>query len=462
MTPDANSQVYIAPGTTTLPVVAWTVAKIAGTDTPLLHNNPITPVTWSSDAQPTIGITLAPATTSIRLVVKDDKGQAANPTSATLHGIATPTGTWDATTLPPTLETIEGSNTLALTNGTHTQAIPGTVDSGKHLLTIRMTDTEHIIIANRSYTFLPAYQYTINVTINTQGKAEITDISIADMKDGGAIIIDPGNNKPNNNNKHIIATEADLIAFRDAVNAGNHRLNAIQVANITLTEENWTPIGNNNYYFGTYDGGGYTITGLRINRPETNNQGLFGIINYGNLTNIHLVNPSVIGAKATGALVGSTEETYIIRCSVTGGTVTGTDWVGGMAGHSDSSITVCYASITTTGSGSCVGGLVGKNLGHIRFSYTTGNVTGVSEVGSLVGWYEEYNGTLIASSYATGTVNGTAGNTVGHNPNGEPIECCPETSDGDPAIVRTYTGTHKGFTADIWTADEYPKLKWQK
>ena len=50
-----------------------------------------------------------------------------------------------------------------------------------------------------------------------------------------------------------------------------------QQADITLTG-NHTPIGSgfSSAFTGTYDGGGFTMTGVTINAPTVNGQGLFG------------------------------------------------------------------------------------------------------------------------------------------------------------------------------------------
>ena len=59
-----------------------------------------------------------------------------------------------------------------------------------------------------------------------------------------------------------------------------------------------------------------------------------------------------------------------------------------------------------TGSGVCIGGLVGSNVGNITASYSTSTVSGETSVGGLVG--SNYEG-IITTSYSTGTVSGNQG-----------------------------------------------------
>ncbi|UCD21662.1 MAG: hypothetical protein JSW22_06425, partial [Chloroflexota bacterium] len=76
---------------------------------------------------------------------------------------------------------------------------------------------------------------------------------------------------------------------------------------------------------------------------------------------------------------------------------TGDDYVGGLVGFNEDTVSNSYSSSSVTGS-SCVGGLVGVNRDTLSNSYSTGSVSGNESVGGLVG-----------SDYLLG-VNGTASN----------------------------------------------------
>jgi hypothetical protein len=96
--------------------------------------------------------------------------------------------------------------------------------------------------------------------------------------------------------------------------------------------------------------------------------------------------------------------------------------VGGLVGSSYGSLTYCYSSGAVTGTDN-VGGLVGENGnrgGYISSSYSSASVTGHLCVGGLVGINDGGGGSLctIANSYSTGAVRSTglyAGGLVGTN-----------------------------------------------
>ena len=118
----------------------------------------------------------------------------------------------------------------------------------------------------------------------------------------------------------------------------------------------FSPIGT---FTGSYDGQGYTIDGLFINRPYY--AGLFSSANGADLDNIGVINADITGSYRVGGLVGYSDHSTITNCYVTG-TVSGGDFVGGLVGEAFSSdVENCYAACTVSGSGACIGGLVGWN-----------------------------------------------------------------------------------------------------
>jgi hypothetical protein len=70
---------------------------------------------------------------------------------------------------------------------------------------------------------------------------------------------------------------------------------------------NWTggfePISD---FSGTFDGNGYEITGLTIDRPDTDNVGLFGTVT-GTVTDVGLVDCDITGYDRTGGLTGDND-----------------------------------------------------------------------------------------------------------------------------------------------------------
>ena len=212
----------------------------------------------------------------------------------------------------------------------------------------------------------------------------------------------------------------------------------VQVANIDLSEYgDWTPIGTLHANFsGTYDGGNYVITGLKIKGKDNDYQGLFGRTEEATISNVALEDVNVTGAKYVGGLVGyAAEKTEISNSYATGsvtgkaqvgglvggaensmiinsyteGTITGINQVGGLVGlaYDDTEISNSYSTCSATGSGVYVGGLVGYVYysATISNSYATGSVKGNTDVGGLVGYIQS---SAINSSYSTGAVTGAS------------------------------------------------------
>jgi uncharacterized repeat protein (TIGR02543 family) len=165
---------------------------------------------------------------------------------------------------------------------------------------------------------------------------------------------------------------------------------------------------------GVFDGNGKTITGLTINRPETDCVGLFGIVGEkGVIRNLTLKDVRVMGKDSVGGIAGTNRNT-ILNCKAIG-SVTGNQNVGGVAGTSGH-LTDCFAAVTVTGTHS-TGGLVGfLSNATILNSTANGSVKGGwTDTGGLVG---SNDSGIIASCSATGSVSGDSqniGGLVGHN-----------------------------------------------
>jgi len=180
----------------------------------------------------------------------------------------------------------------------------------------------------------------------------------------------------------------------------------------------WEPIGIpvvSASFTGTFDGQGYEIRDLFINRPVKGRVGLFGSVYEGAIIkNVGVVNVTVVGDSIVGGLVGHNDGSTVSN-SYSTGNVTGNDWVGGLVGYNyGSTVSNSYSTGNVTGD-EHVGGLVGYTYyGTMSNSYSTGNVTGDEWVGGLVGYNK---GGTVSNSYATGSVTGTScvGGLVGHN-----------------------------------------------
>ncbi|TVP97693.1 MAG: hypothetical protein EA359_19310 [Balneolaceae bacterium] len=190
-------------------------------------------------------------------------------------------------------------------------------------------------------------------------------------------------------------------------------INNINASN-TATSNNglgFNPIGDEDEPFtGTFDGGGFTIADLTINRPLERYVGFFGYVE-GTLRNVTLTGVNITGDERVGALAGLNDGR--IEDSQADGTVNGDTQIGGIAGINEGVIERTTADVDVNGE-FYVGGLVGMNVNEITDSHSTGSVMGTAfRTGGLAG----ENTGFIQRSSATGNVSGDdfTGGLVGHN-----------------------------------------------
>lgn len=185
----------------------------------------------------------------------------------------------------------------------------------------------------------------------------------------------------------------------------------------------FTPIGSFDALFsGVFQGGGFAISNLVINRPTDSGLGLFGYIGpAGEARNLSLPGISVTGNFRLGALAGENRGT-ITRCSSTG-TISGNHNMGGLVGDNigffggPARIENSYSHSSVLASGYETGGLVGWNAGEIHRCYSTGAVTENDDFnGGLVG----ANDGSVSESYwdtetsGQNTSDGGSGKTTAH------------------------------------------------
>lgn len=126
------------------------------------------------------------------------------------------------------------------------------------------------------------------------------------------------------NDVTVISSPDELIAFRKSVNDGNDYAGRTVVLgdniDLSLQDKNWTPIGTGtrsgsgytgNAFKGTFDGRGFTISGLTIDATVSGTNvddayGLFGVIDGATVTNLTLANVhiTVDGGECVGGVVG--------------------------------------------------------------------------------------------------------------------------------------------------------------
>ena len=219
------------------------------------------------------------------------------------------------------------------------------------------------------------------------------------------------------------------------VNTGVLDANKDLVSGSDLTE--WEPIGTSDVpYTGTFDGKGYTISGLYFNNPTSYYVGLFGCIGAnGKISNVGVLDSyfqfralggGVCGMNKNGELQNCSNSSTVI-CNMQDGTggvcgynskgtvrdckntgsARGKAPLGGVCGVNNSGIIEnCFnegiVSVTVTSFG--VGGVCGNNYsGKIKCSYNTASVSGQYNVGGVCG---STNHGTITNCFNEGTVSG--------------------------------------------------------
>lgn len=218
-------------------------------------------------------------------------------------------------------------------------------------------------------------RYTITATATANGRTATDSVEVA--------VCDSG----------CIYTLEDLGNVRNDLMANYYVMNDID-ASETQTDwgaEGFPPIGSETEPFtGTFDGQGYTISGLTIKTSNKDNVGLFGFVGRsGVIQDLNLEDVEVVGSERVGALVGTNNGGTITRANASG-SIEGVSLIGGLAGFNENDGEIrnssTHASVTARGNQSAdIGGLVGKNEGTVAESSSAGDVSGYRTVGGLAG-----------------------------------------------------------------------------
>ena len=239
-------------------------------------------------------------------------------------------------------------------------------------------------------------------------------------------------------------TTTQYSSLAEALNAAKDGGTVELLKNVTLTG-NWTTVGTESEPFkGTFDGKGYTITGLNIPTNDNEYVGLIGILDGGTVKNVKFASVSVTGKNDVGTAVGRIINGGTVSgVRVLDGTVSGAKRVGGVVGSiiADGSALNCTNAATVTGSVYNVGGIVGaayytktgkqmhitdcKNNGAVTSNgMGAGGIVGLSaanvsgntntaavkgtEVGGIVGEQKSYGS--VTNNTNSGAVTNTGGN----------------------------------------------------
>jgi PKD repeat protein len=232
--------------------------------------------------------------------------------------------------------------------------------------------------ATHRYSSLGNYTVELSVTGEGQSNSTAQTIRIKNTMEGAGTKSNP-----------YLIRDYHQLEQMDRQPDAHYRL--AQDISPTLTAEwdpdrSFNPVGDSSQPFtGSFDGDGYEIRGLSID-SSGNEVGLFGRTgSSANIYNVSVTGATVSGTDYVGVLVGRNGGT--ISRSTVAGTVTGDTAVGGLVGMNTGLIENTYARGDVTGSGTAIGRLVGRNegAGTVRDSFTTATVRGGSSTGNAVG-----------------------------------------------------------------------------
>jgi len=473
-------------GTTATPLTVSASATDGGTITYQWHSNTIASETgWSNVGTNSPSFTPPTATAGTTYYyVEVTNTSIGSPTTITCGPARVDVNTNAAT---PTIATPSLSSPTTHIGETVTVSVTASVtDSGvlsyqwysNTTGTISVGDTEITGATSASYT-RPAtwaaltetfYYYAIVTNTNSAAPGNKTATATSSV---ATVTVSPG--AGTSGDPFLVHDPDSLQRIGKGTNAawtGNWSLSVYyeQVRDIDLsTVPNWTPIGtSSNAFLGSYDGGGHTIKNLTINNPSADDQGLFGHTN-GNtviVKNVGLVDCNITGNYDVGGVVGYNHNSSgkIQNCYATG-TVSGSSYVGGVAGLNGGTVQYCYATCNVSGTGQ-VGGVVGLNVvGTVQYCYATGTVSGSSYVGGVVG--ESNGGTVlncvalnpnVSGSSRVGRVRGDGSGTLTNNYGRKEMKKNNSYTPGTTWTSNTTTGTDG---ADIEAAQWGDESWWQ-
>ena len=258
-------------------------------------------------------------------------------------------------------------------------------------------DGTSVVVTTPGTFSMPASNVTISVTVT-----DLWGVSANPAADGSA------------DHPYVITNAAGLDLLATKVNGGTYYggtyfklMNDIAYPYATdwnaadSQENNFTRIGTGpEPFYGTFDGQGHTISGIRIYSSDYC-QGLFGCINGGCVRNVTLADARI----------------------------TGKDNVAGIAGHNSGTIENCHVTanvlIGATGNNpSDHGGIAGQNRGTVDGCTSSATLSQAFECGGIVGWNQSDNsvvmnclamGVTIYGDNFVGAIAGANEGTLSHN-----------------------------------------------
>ena len=264
-------------------------------------------------------------------------------------------------------------------------------------------------------------------------------------------------------------TSANAILMKD-ITVNENLLDSLQYdaeGNVSNGSDfiTWTPIADcmedhTTQYSGTFDGNNKTVSGLYFNNGNSIRIGLFGSSEAdGNIKNVGVVDSYFKGKDFVGGVCGRNDGT-ITNC-YNAGNLTAIDpsaAIGGICGYNGGTIANCYntGTVTATGSIASVGGVCGCSIAPISNCYNIGTVTATSSGADISGICGYYFGPVTNCYYLADTEDENGGKTAAQFASGEIAYLLSQgcsTGEGDNTV--TYDGSIWGQTIGT---DNYPTL----
>ncbi|MDB4490851.1 DUF5011 domain-containing protein, partial [bacterium] len=214
----------------------------------------------------------------------------------------------------------------------------------------------------------------------------------------------------------------------------------------------FAPLGSFN---ANYDGGGYVISGLFINRPTEPNVAFIGG-GTGQISNLGLENVDITGKQSTAGFIAVGGNGLTIdKCYVTGTVKGNGDGVGGFMNRSGGTVTISnsYSTASVTGTNGAVGGFLGygdNGSATISNCYSTGVVTG----GWMYGGFAGFTGPTYSNTFWDKEKSGQT--------NAQYEGALPGVSGLTTSQMQTAsTFTDAGWSTNIWILEDgsYPALR---
>ena len=253
-----------------------------------------------------------------------------------------------------------------------------------------------------------------------------------------------------------LTTKEQLAGLASVVNSGTDFANKIVYlgANIDFEYYEWIPIGNAEHAFnGTFDGDGYTVSGLKINASAAY-VGLFGN-STGKILNVNVVDANVFVSR---------DYNYVsIICGCTTNEITNvsangfieapkSDYVGAIAGGAKPG-NMLYSKLTNTATvkgRTFVGGIIGDitSTGTVQTDRitNTGDVTGTSQVGGVFGHISAQVGSSVYNVSSSADIEGDyyVGGIIGKADNVAVSTC---SNEGSTVTANSYYAEGSEFRA---------------